>query len=865
MHNPRPYGLAVEGGELTEYDKAFIHSTVVRFSNFKEASRLESLRDTYDLPNGGYCVIQDMGNVLKVIAHKTQTNPQFSFTTDGMAKAYIPMFFSGIITRARVNSSQGVKLKLTQSCIARLKQLPDVENVAKEIELQRFVIPYGENFSEFKPEYESDQIWTQYVAQNAGWYSGSMAKLMQVVGGYGRQDFDYLPNTPLERAIFQLPVSVYELIEDEINGVRLPGYTGIPPLDGKFQYDYKFSKTHAVSFDTFGKPWLVQVGSDKKVWAMPLPIIPATLSKHFKQYVEEELKDDEILEILNHFGAMPSGEGFPEDESEFMSWVRAGVIVQVCDTSDFYNHIAYYEACGWSFNTRGGNAYNTCYNYDYTTGLAFGMTYKMSLSLVGQEDHYGLKRVSINSQELGDSEARRLIEYLQQLMVKLKDGSHRSNAILYKLRKVGNEIILKRVQQAGININFENEINYWDGYTVKAAQHTGSITQVYSGYLFHPAKFENQPQIKFPDYKQGGCISFNFSPIETGWRVACDTIMFAYYDGDDIKVVKYFIDESLTYSKEIDTDYEECMMVGRWYKNETEGFTSIFGHFYTSDIDERDEVSQSVTKTTIEGRDQGYDSKPFFAQDGIFWRPGTLWRNRYYTHLIKTDSTSGTNLYLGVCIPMFQRACVLHATKETQVSKSYSESYGLLAAKDPYSYRYWTHDNLFAFIGGLAVQKGQPVPVAGNPVWVEIENYAPSMCSDFADQGPWIPSLPADYTWLVHPDRMVWRAQGGGGPPKVKEYSFTRSLAANTDDRVIKTMFMEQTIDVKKEGVSDGYFISSPSPIGSIFYRDACRVFMGRAEYGNIGEAVNNMRWRSGYTSLADHKSCYHFIGVINE
>ncbi|ENU18642.1 hypothetical protein F994_02769 [Acinetobacter bohemicus ANC 3994] len=865
MHTPRPYGLAVEGGELTEYDKAFIHSTVVRFSNFKEASRLESLRDTYDLPNGGYCVIQDMGNVLKVIAHKTQTNPQFSFTIDGMAKAYIPMFFSGIITRARVNSSQGVKLKLTQSCIARLKQLPDVENVTKEIELQRFVIPYGENFSEFKPEYESDQIWTQYVAQNAGWYSGSMAKLMQVVGGYGRQDFDYLPNTPLERAIFQLPVSVYELIEDEINGVRLPGYTGIPPLDGKFQYDYKFSKTHAVSFDTFGKPWLVQIGSDKKVWAMPLPIIPATLSEHFKQYVEEELKDDEILEILNHFGAMPSGEGFPEDKSEFMSWVRAGVIVQVCDTSDFYNHIAYYEACGWSFNTRGGNAYNTCYNYDYTTGLAFGMTYKMSLSLVGQEDHYGLKRVSINSQELGDSEARRLIEYLQQLMAKLKDGSHRSNAILYKLRKVGNEIILKRVQQAGINIHFENEVNYWDGYTVKAAQHTGSVTQVYSGYLFHPAKFENQPQIKFPNYAQGGCLSFNFSPIETGWRVACDTIMFAYYDGDDIKVVKYFIDESLTYSKEIDTDYEECMMVGHWYKNETEGFTSIFGHFYTSDIDERDEVSQSVTKTTIEGRDQGYDSKPFFAQDSIFWRPGTLWRNRYYTHLIKTDSTSGTNLYLGVCIPMFQRACVLHATKETHVSKSYSESYGLLAAKYPYSYRYWTHDNLFAFIGGLAVQKGQPVPVAGNPVWVEIENYAPSMCSDFADQGPWIPSLPADYTWLVHPDRMVWRAQGGGGPPKVKEYSFTRSLAANTDDRVIKTMFMEQTVDVKKEGVSDGYFISSPNPIGSIFYRDACRVFMGRAEYGNIGEAVNNMRWRGGYTSLADHKSCYHFIGVINE
>lgn len=865
MHSPRPYGLAVEGGELTEYDKAFIHSRVIRFSNFKETSNLESLRNTYDLPNGGYCVIQDMGGVLKVIAFKPVTASEFSFKQDGLAKTYIPMFFSGVITQARVNSSQGVRFKLTHSCIARLKQLPNIESVAKEIELQRFVIPYAEKFSEFKPEFEYSQQWTQYVAQNPGWYSGSMAKVIQIVGGYGRQDFDNLPNTPLERAILQLPVSVYEKIEDEINSLRLPGYTGIPPRDGTFQYDYKFNKTHAVCFDDTGEPWLVQVGSDKKVWAMPLPIIPATRSLHFRRYVEEELKDDEILEILNHFGAMPSGEGFPEDEADFMCWVRAGVIVQVCDTSDFYDHLAYYDACGWSFNTRGGNAYNTCYNYDYTTGLAFGMTYKLSLSLNGQSDHYGLKSVSINTQELNVTDAKMLIVYLKQLIEKLKKENHRTNAILFKLRKVGNVAILQRVKSVGIGVHFDNEVNYWDGYVIETAKHNGRINQVYAGYLYHPAKFENQPQIKFPDYQQGGCISFNFSPIETGWRVACDTIMFAYYDGDDIKVIKYFIDESLTYSKEIDTDYEECMMVGRWYKNETEGFTSVFGHFYTSDIDERDEVSQSITKTTIEGRDQGYDSKPFFAQDGIFWRPGTLWRNRYYTHLTKTEMTSGTYLYLSVCVPMFQRACVLHATKETHISKSYSESYGLLATRDPYSYRYWTHDNLFAFIGGLEVQKGQPVPVAGNPVWVEIQNYNPTLCSDFADNGPWIPNLPADYTWLIHPDRMVWQAQGGGGPPKVKEYSFTRSLGSNMDDRAVKTMFMEQTIDVKKEGVSDGYFMSSPSPIGSIFYRDACRVFMGRVEYGNIGEAVNNMRWKNGFTSLVDHKSCYHFIGVINE
>ena len=70
MHQPRPYGLALQGAELTDDERAFIDVTVQRFTNFKQASQVESLKQVYNFPNGGYFIIQDMGGVLKVLIYK---------------------------------------------------------------------------------------------------------------------------------------------------------------------------------------------------------------------------------------------------------------------------------------------------------------------------------------------------------------------------------------------------------------------------------------------------------------------------------------------------------------------------------------------------------------------------------------------------------------------------------------------------------------------------------------------------------------------------------------------------------------------------------------------------------------------------
>ena len=136
---------------------------------------------------------------------------------------------------------------------------------------------------------------------------------------------------------------------------------------------------------------------------MPLPIIPATATAAFRDYMEE-VGDQEIIAILDRFGGMPTGESFPLRENEFEAWRRAGVIIKVCDSADFYDHIMYASACGWSFNLRGTEGYNTCYDYDDDEGLGYGLTYKASLKLSGTKSFRGnLLALSMTTQLLTKS------------------------------------------------------------------------------------------------------------------------------------------------------------------------------------------------------------------------------------------------------------------------------------------------------------------------------------------------------------------------------------------------------------------------------------------------------------------------------
>lgn len=863
MHQPRPYGLHAIGLPLTEKDVAFVAATTKRISNLKVVSQVDSLKMVYDLPDGGYVIVQDVGGNLRVISHKPIHGKDPIF--DGIETDYIPMLFSGIITKAIVAAGEPVSLKITEQARFRLTNYNYLATKpSKSIELQRFRVDYNDRFAEFKPKTPGATLRTQYDKLRPTWYSGAMAEVMQIVGGYGRQDFASLPDEKvesLERARVVLPPEWSKMVNDELKGLRLPAYTGLPPEDGSFQFDYKFNDTNAVGFDDKKRPWLLRI-SPSGVYAMPLPIVPATRTEAFRRYIQL-CGDEEILSILDRFGGMPSGESFP-NHTDFQAWRRAGVIIKVCDSSDFYEHIAYSSACGWSLNSKGTEGYNTCYDYHDDEGLGYGLTYKLSLRLVATDQYYGAEAV-----ELADRGpiADKVRSYLNQLLPTLGATSS-DRAILYKLRRAKSGDIFQRA----LGKNGGDDKDYWHNLEMKPiSEHIGSMREVYRGYLYHSAKFKFQPQIKFPEPLMDGCISHDFLPLDNGKNKSSypnsDTIMYAYYMGNSLKVIKYFIDWDGFKAKTV-SNFENINYVGSWSKVESSGLSTIQGCFYSSDIDDRETIHPVEMTTTTTGTDRGFDTKPWFEFDAYGSMMGVLTRRRYFSHKTKKVITEGADLNLAVCLPFFCRSVAIHAERKRVTKIVNSESQELFWDIDPTEYIFWTYHPVFAWFGmTLRNPKGDPYPKDGNPVWVEKKTYVDRRAYNFADNGDWLPSLPQDYTWLIHPNSNKWSHSGGGSIPHVDTYSITDPQLSSLKYK-LKISHGDQPVLLTNQPDED-YFMSSPDPNEpdkSPFYRSAAAVVFGETDYRSISEvSTKGTMTYWGYSKLVDHKSAHHFIGVINE
>lgn len=873
MHSPKPYGLLVIGDDLTKNDESFIDSFVKSFNNLSEISNLEHQRRVKNLPDSGYVIVQNMGGLLKAITYKGSQNNIFE--NDGLAKIYVPMLYSGVITKAIVKTEDGkVGITLTETTRRRLTGY-DPENIApKEVELERFKIEYSHKFQYFKPKLTGIYTFTQYAKQRPTWYSGAMAELVQITGGYGRQDVNNLADHPFEKAQINIPSRVIEKIIEELDAVRLPGYTGIPNTEGQFQYDYKFSLSHAVSFDTDNKPWLVQIDGSG-VYVMPLPIIPATTTVAFREYIEE-VNDDEILKILDRFGGMPSGEAFPTGAA-FQSWRRAGVIIKVCETSEFYSNRELYAACGWSFNRRGNEAFNTCV-HDLPSFLKEVYSYKLKLNLSACNEQGRLRKINVSGVH-----ASEISNYLSKLINLLPRNEDKTRAILYKLRRVPAEDIYQRALTSlydplGVT---SNDVDYWDNLEINPiANHTGNLARVSSGYLYHPGiNPTGMGALKFPELSGQGCESVPIiEPQYKGLAVKCDTIVFGCYVDDALKVIKYFYDERRFYKKEEST-FENVMIVGSWDKTTTTGTTGLMGCFYTSDFDDRQESPEVTTYTKIVGKDLGYGN-PVYSTPPILYMTGSLSRSRYYTHQTTTKSTRGFSLSNAVCVPVFNRDGFLYAYQESIGSETSSEKLERRAMADPTSYRLWCYDSIFHYIGSGGPYLGEPRSKDGTPVYVDRMNYNPTEYSDYADSGNWF-NLPSggfiDVTAICGP--YTSRASGthhaggvsiGGESPKVDEYSWSKTIDGESSGNVSVCFSVVNAKKIHERIPERWYFDFSPQDGGGgslvYFYRDACKVVFGDVEYANISETdLSGRRYKWGYSKLVNDKSAYHFIGVINE
>lgn len=884
MHQPRPYGLAVYGGELSERDGAAIDLLARNVTNRQRLNEGVGggMRSVRNLPDGGYVVMQDMGGVFRAIVHKPPEQEWMPAITDGTASDYIPMLFSGSVTNHRLRDGEGCGLRFTEKARHRLMgyQKDEAGNplLAPEYaKLQRFRIEYADKFHYFLPDNPGIFTHTQWGKLRPGWYSGAMASLVQVACGYGRQDIEQLPEDQLERATWKMPELVRQRVKLQMGNTRLPGYTGVPPVDGKITFDYAAQRSCAVAFAGACQPWLVRVDASG-VYAMPLPVVPATATEAFREYVEE-VGDTEILDLLETFGAMPSGEGFPQSSEEFKAWERAGVIIKVCDAGDFYSYQPMYDACGWSWNSKGTEAFNTCYEHDKDTFLLKVHAYSIRLNL-GDVEHNGRLPQSWHIDD-NDWRAETLNWYLSQIYRVLTNDA-KGHAIKYKLRRHGAEKILERARDLRMmpGQDIQQEVKYWDELKDQPiAQHSGYVRRVSSGSVYSPAAVPpGSGRLKFPTLDAKGCESFLLlSEDYKGQPVNCDTIVFGAYVGDQLRVVKYFYEER-KFQKEEESSFEDIMIVGSWEKTTTTGMSGIAGNFYTTDFDMRDELAPSVTRTTLVGRDLGY-GEPAYITPALMFCVGSVARTRYYEHKETIESKNGQTLDVAICIPVYCRDAMLHAEQSSNGGSSVQIKTTMHGIADPTSYQLWTYDSIFHWLDRTnSGNVGEPRPKTGNPVYVDTMIYAPNERSDFADSGNWL-NFPEgsflDVTGIVgvYLERSQTKhANGvvvGGQAPAWEAYSSKETKPAKSEGSV---SICAQSIGARdlKNGLPNNWYFAW-SPVGSggsldYFYRDIAYNAFGTSKFASINEVDDEGRHISfGYSKQAMPQRTAIFIGVINE
>lgn len=863
MHTPRPYGRFAGEAELSSEDAAAVELLARSVSNLKSASGLEHFKRVVDLPSGRQAVALDMGGTFRIIIQEKHEDPRFQF--EGIAQTNIPMLFSGVINSSRLREGEGTRVRLTEQTRRRIAgykgDLP-----ARDVELQRFRIEYADKFRYFLPDNPGIFTYTQYNRLRPNWYSGAAAEVVQCISGYGRQDFEELPDLPMERARMVIPERYMTDIRRELSNVRLPGYTGFPDRDGQLKLDYAASACNGVAFDSENAPWLLRINA-RGVFAMPLPVIPATTTQAFRDYVES-VGDEELRVLLDRFGGMPSGEGFPDSEQDFEAWRRAGVIIKVCDTADFYSHTPLYGACGWSLNTRGSEGFNTCKEYR-SDGLLQIHSYMLRLNL-GAAENRGLTGLTW---EIDEQDGPLLDAYLSSLYATLTSNGARELAIKYKVRRTPVEDILARARSGA-----KGDRDYWDNLEIDPiANHFGSVTRVGSGPVYWPSKFPMSfGRIKFPELTGKGCESLMIVSEEyNGPSVRCDTVVFGCYVGDALQVIKYFYDDREFFS-ETESTFEDVMIVGSWEKTETTGLTGLMGYVYTSAFDDRQEAPPRSTHTEITGTDMGY-GQPAYQTPALLFRVGSLSRSRYYMHRTKISTTDGFSIDAAACVPVYARDCIMYTYRDSTTGRSYTEYTTRGAVPDPTSYQLWCHDSIFHYMGQTGSgNRGVPPSIDGTPVYVDTLVYSPTEISDFADSGNWF-NLPAggfiDVTGVCGPytsrSSSTHHAGGvliGGEAPGFNPYSFEASYPGEASGRFQISQVTAGDATVHRMIPSAFAWEFSPQPPDLYYQQDATWNVLGEQAYASIYEKDHtNRRKRWGDSQVANHDAPNYFIGVINE
>lgn len=417
-------------------------------------------------------------------------------------------------------------------------------------------------------------------------YSGAMCKWVQAMLGFGKK--------PTQ-------TSIYDDVEPEIIAPDpLPDITAwetkLRDEGMRVWYDFRFSRTHGIHFASDGKPWLVEISMNRGVVAMPLPIDARTTTEDFRLKVEN-LEDVAGLTVLDEFGGFPTGEPFPSSGALWDAYVRAGRIIELAppeELAEFYQHLYYSSAMGWSFSGNGHEAHNTAYRFD-PDFMQSGVHFAIAMSI-------------------GETQAIEPDDSAQELKTALSamraDATRRATfeAVMWKIDRLTEEEVDDALRDM-ISRPARDVYDEIDEMVLEPlAPANSNVDKVSDGRLYWPAKFG--PQIKFPEPLLGYLVTHDLrpeGPVVVDEPI-CDTTVHVFFVGQELKWAKYFHDPRAIPGGWFGDDEFICtyLPVGtaqRWF---VQGPIKITSQYYTNDIDAREEYGVRLDMYTYKGTDMGY-------------------------------------------------------------------------------------------------------------------------------------------------------------------------------------------------------------------------------------------------------------------
>jgi hypothetical protein len=656
--------------------------------------------------------------------------------------------------------------------------------------VERLALDVGPGFSDYFPDRgplprsQSDLLYPTA-------YSGSMRKLVQLMHGFGKK--------PTQ-------TSIYDDIEPEIlpdeEHIETAWERTLVDEGMRIWYDFRFSRTHGITFASDGKPWLVEISMNRGVVAMPLPIDYRTTTEDFRLKLEN-LGDEAGIKALDDFGGFPSGEPFPSTGALWDAYVRAGRIITLAEpaaVAEFYQHLHYSSAMGWAFSEDGGEAHNTAYTYG-DDGVQIGVHWAVQMQ-IGASDEIDPPDNAID-----------LNNDLNEM------ASHGTfDAVMWKIDRLSES----EIEGYLLRLNSERTEDVYDDIDAieldGLASGSASAKEASHGFLYWPSRY--QPQIKFYEPQLGYLLSHDLRPdISTAEAPdICDTTVHVFFVGNELKWAKFFRDIRTTQSGFGGDDQfiAQYTPQGSFYRYWSETGLGVPTQFYTNDIDIRAEVGGRQIDYYYNGTSRGFRQYHFtidhWTEPPVGFDGGSvLWcRNKLFFKELTTVHDIHRSQSCAICVPAWFRESMFVATMTDYFDRGTTHSWHWQGVTDP-NYGYDRSGDGDTLVELLPYSHFDEV----NEVY--------ALTKPFADEGQWCNIGDEIEFSGSMPSSTEGETTNVRDPYRIKVFEVTLIANSPQSPKVVKTETREGDPDLGSISLWEPlYFLPSPDPDdGSTQYHHA--------------------------------------------